>query len=140
MTSLTKPKLILYLTAIFLAGGISGGFVGHSLREERGRGHHRPPSQDQMVEFIRGKLEQEVGITSQQWTEIGPIITNTTREIGELDARNRERIGELIQRSDAAIMEKLNDEQKVRMQRMIDERKSKHSRRHGKHEEKRERR
>lgn len=125
----TKPKLLIYLLAIFLAGGVSGGFIGYSLKTEQRGGPHRPPDADQMIGFVHRKLVDQIGITPEQWSsDISPIITNSVRDIGELDARNRERIREMIEASDAAILEKLTPEQKPRMQQMIEERRSHMSR------------
>lgn len=121
MTSLTQRKLSIYLTAIFIAGGVSGAFVGYNLRSDRQRPFTRP-SPDQMIGFVQEKLTTEVGISPEQWVQIAPIITNSVREIHELDSRNRQRLGELIARSDAQVMEKLTAEQKPRMQRWIAER------------------
>jgi hypothetical protein len=128
MTGLTKPKLIAYLVAIFLAGGIAGGFIGYTSCPHRRFG---PPSEEEMIRYVKQKLADEVGVTESQWTELAPIITTTVREIGQLDAQNRERIGELITRSDAAIMEKLTPEQRPRMERMMEERRKHHERRTG---------
>jgi Spy/CpxP family protein refolding chaperone len=123
MNSPTKSKLLVYLLAIFLAGGMAGGFLGYHLREDRQpqfRGG--PPSPDMIIKFVHDKLVKEVGITEEQWTQIAPIVTNTTREIGEADDSNRQRIGELINQSDARIMELLDPEQKARMQKWIEDR------------------
>lgn len=127
MTPLTKPKLLVYLVGIFIAGAVSGGFVGYNAKTERRGPPGRPPSPDQWIGMIREKFSEEVGVSEQQWqSNIGPIITNSVREIGELDARNRERIGEMINRSDAKVMELLTEEQKPRMQKMIEDRKKHH--------------
>jgi Spy/CpxP family protein refolding chaperone len=124
MTSLTKPKLVVYLVGIFIAGAASGGFIGYNMKDERRHPPSRPPSPEQMIGYVRQKFADEIGVTDQQWqAAIGPIITNTTREIGELDSRNRERIGEIIARSDAQVMEVLTDEQRPRLQKMIEDRK-----------------
>jgi hypothetical protein len=122
MSSLTKSKLTLYLAAIFVAGTVSGGFLGYFLGSER-----RPmqrPSAEQIVEYVHDKLSDDVGVTAEQWNAIMPIVTNSVREIGDLDSRNREQIHELIERSDAAIMEKLTPEQKPRMRKWIEDRES----------------
>ncbi len=126
MTALTKPKLVIYLAAIFFAGGISGAFIGYHLRTDRRPPFRGPPSSEEMVRFVREKLYTEVGINDDQWTMIAPIITNSVHEIGELDTRNRQRVSELIDRCDARIMEKLTPEQQPRMQKMIEERQKHH--------------
>jgi hypothetical protein len=119
MNGWAKPKLISYLVGIFLAGGISGAFLVYATRRPV---FHGPPSSEEMIRYVRGKLEKEVGLTEQQWVEVGPIVSNATTEIGQLDHANRERIRELINQSDAAILEKLTAEQKPRMQKWIEER------------------
>ena len=123
MSSLTKPRLAAYLAGIFLAGGISGGFLGHGWRSERPRPRERP-APEEMAQLIHRKLSDEVGVTAEQWNSISPIITNLTRAIADLDNQNRERIRELITRSDTAVMEKLTPEQKPRMEKLISERHS----------------
>lgn len=123
MTSLTKSKLVIYLAGIFVAGAVSGGFVGYNVKTERRGPPRRPPSPEQWIGMIRERFAEDVGVTDEQWdSKIGPIITNSVREIGELDARNRDRIGEMIDRADAQVMEHLSPEQKPRMQKMIEER------------------
>jgi hypothetical protein len=123
MTSLTKTKLLVYLVGIFVAGAVSGGFVGYNVRLEHPGPPKRPPGPEHWIAMIRERFAEDVGVTDEQWdSKIGPIITNSVREIGELDARNRERIGEMITRSDAQVMDLLTPEQKPRMQKMIEDR------------------
>ena len=60
MNLLTKGKIISYLAAIFVAGGISGGVIAW---KEAKQEMFKPPSSKKMCAFFRERLQAELKLS-----------------------------------------------------------------------------
>ncbi len=110
---MTRRAMIVYLAAIFLAGGVAGGLIGYQLNRRRG---FRPPKPQEMAEHIRQRLISRLELTPGQIAAIDPILKNTSREFQDLNMQTRQRMDEVIARSNTAIAEKLSPEQKAKFE------------------------
>ena len=78
MNHLTRSKVIVALTAIFVAGGISGGVVAwKEARQELSR----PPSPKKYCEHLRDKLRQELSLTEEQVKRLDPLLDKRARDM-----------------------------------------------------------
>jgi len=70
---MSKLKISLYLTALFLAGMVSGAFLTHQI-SKRIMAHMMQPSV--MAERWRHDLEGKLSLTLEQSAKIKPIIAD----------------------------------------------------------------
>ena len=69
MNHLTKNKIILYLAAIFLVGGVTGGVLGWT---GANRNRMEPPSPKGMCDHFRHQLKSELDLTPAQLQQLDP--------------------------------------------------------------------
>ena len=114
MSGITKTKAIAYLVAVFLAGTVSGGFVGFAF------GRHAfftPPRPEAMAAHARARLASQLHLTAAQVSQTDPIITETCIQISDIQASTFDRIHAAIRAGhermrnilDAAQWEKLEE-------------------------------
>jgi hypothetical protein len=73
MKRMSKWKISLYLTALFLAGVVTGGFLTVKLGS-------RMMSQERMVGRMRGELESKLQLTPEQVQQITPILHEAMKD------------------------------------------------------------
>lgn len=71
MNQLSKPKVILYLTGIFLAGMVTGAVLMVAI------GRHLMPSQAKMARHWTRELQTKLELAPEQVEKIEPIINET---------------------------------------------------------------
>lgn len=101
MNLLTKGKIILYLTAIFVAGGISGGVIAW---KEAKQDMFKPPSSKKMCAFFRERLQAELNLTPDQVRRLEPLLEKRVQEIEAVHSRTIEQIDELFRASNEEIV------------------------------------
>jgi multidrug efflux pump subunit AcrB len=71
MNQLSKPKIILYLTGIFLAGVVTGAVLMVAI------GKHLMPNQSRMAQHWTHELQTKLTLAPEQVQKIEPIIIET---------------------------------------------------------------
>ena len=108
---MNKPwKLILLLTAIFLAGGVTGAIVG--LRMPRAVPSPMP-SPEKWADLHLKRAMSKMVLTPAQLAEIEPIVRQRMKELGEFRAKYLEDNQALRLRMESEVAAKLNAEQRA---------------------------
>ncbi len=117
MKYLTKGKIILYLAAIFVAGGVTGAVI--SWRETREKEWERP-TQTKMCDWFRKRLQEELGLDADQVRQLEPLLQKRVKAMEEVHSRTVLQIDELLRTSDAEIADalKLTADQRAKLQQM----------------------
>ena len=117
MKYLTKGKIILYLAAIFLAGGVTGGVIGWRETKEK---KWKPPTREGMCGYFRQRLQAELGLNADQVDQLEPLLEKRVKAMEEVHARTVQQIDELLRSSDAEIADalKLTADQRAKLQEM----------------------
>jgi len=117
MKYLTKGKIILYLAAIFVAGGVTGAVIGW--RETRDKEWERP-TQTKMCDWFRKRLQEKLGLDADQVRQLEPLLQKRVKAMEEVHTRTVQQIDELLRSSDAEIADalKLTADQRAKLQQM----------------------
>jgi len=116
MKYLTKGKIILYLAAIFVAGGVTGAVFSW---RESGEKKWKPPTAKGICDSFRNRL-LELGLTPQQLERLEPLLQKRVTTMEEIRTRTMKDLEELIRTSDAEIADALNltSDQRAKLQQM----------------------
>ena len=94
VTALTKGKVILYLTAIFVVAAAAGTVAGYSLaKQKRPPG---PPRLQDMAMHLRAKFQSKLELTPEQMAKLDPLLDQTFKEVGAAHLRNMRETGKLF--------------------------------------------
>jgi Spy/CpxP family protein refolding chaperone len=117
MKYLTKGKIVLYLAAIFVAGGVTGAVIGW--RETREKEWIRP-TQTKMCDYFRKRLQEELGLSADQVQQLEPLLQRRVKAMEEIHTRTVQQIDELLRTSDAEIADalRLTADQRAKLQEM----------------------
>jgi len=117
MKYLTKGKIVVYLAAIFVAGGVTGGVISW---RESGEKKWKPPTAKGICDSFRNRLRSELGLTPQQLERLEPLLQKRVTTMEEIRARTVKDLEELIRASDAEIADALNlsSDQRAKLQQM----------------------
>jgi len=117
MKYLTKGKIVVYLAAIFVAGGVTGGVISW---RESGEKKWKPPTAKGICDSFRNRLRSELGLTPQQLERLEPLLQKRVTSMEEIRARTVKDLEELIRASDAEIADALNlsSDQRAKLQQM----------------------
>ena len=117
MKYLTKGKIVLYLAAIFVAGGVTGGVISW---RENGEKKWKPPTAKGICDSFRNRLRSELGLTPQQLERLEPLLQKRVTTMEEIRTRTVKDLEELIRASDAEIADALNlsSDQRAKLQQM----------------------
>lgn len=84
MTSITKTKLVAYLSAIFVAGAVSGGVVGW----KKGRNKPAPAASiEKVCRSVEDRLKKSLELTPDQVGMIQPILDQAAHKIKKTHTR-----------------------------------------------------
>ena len=121
MNYLTKGKIVLYLAAIFVAGGVTGAVISW---RERGENKWIRPTPKGICDSFRDRLRSELGLTPQQLERLEPLLQKRVAIMEEIRSRTVKELEELIRTSDAEIADALNltSDQRAKLQQMERER------------------
>ena len=123
MNRALKWKLIAGFLLVFLAGGMTGAFLGSS--HERHfffKFHHR----GDISERMRERLRRELDLTPEQVAKISPIVDRAAAQLQQMRRDTGQRVREILHETHRQIAPTLTDEQRQKLQRM----KERHRRRH----------
>jgi len=109
-----KPwKLILLLTAIFLAGGVTGAFVmmrvGRKMIADR-------PMPEQWAPMHMRRLADRLKLQPDQVEQLRPIVRRNLEELGRLRNQSMAEAKVLFERMEREVAEKLTPEQRVKFE------------------------
>ena len=117
MNLLTKGKIISYLAAIFVAGGISGGVIAW---KEAKQEMFKPPSSKKMCAFFRERLQAELKLSPSQMQRLEPLLEKRVQEMEAIHSRTVRQIDELFRESNEQIARalELTPEQRLKLDEM----------------------
>jgi len=106
-------KIILAVSGIFVAGAVTGGFVGVRIVERIARDQR---AQQRMGPTeIGGRLAEQLNLTPEQREKLRPIIGKTTEELRNVRRESSSQITALVKKMDAELAKILSEEQRVRL-------------------------
>jgi hypothetical protein len=117
MNHLTKNKIILYLAALFLVGGVTGGVLGWTGAQQRSR---TPPSPEGMCNQFKHKLKSELDLTPAQLQQLDPLLEKRVKNMETVHARTIQQFEEVIRASNEEIATTLglNPSQRAKLEEM----------------------
>ena len=123
MNRALKWKLIAGFLLVFLAGVLTGAFVGGShVRHFFFKHHHR----GDISERMRERLRRELDLTPEQVARISPILDRAAAQLQQMRRDSGQRVRGILDETHRQIAPTLTDEQRQKLQRM----KERHRRRH----------
>jgi Spy/CpxP family protein refolding chaperone len=105
-------KLIAGFLLVFVAGGITGAFVGGSYARYHFFELHHP---EQIAGRMKERLRTELNLTPEQAAKISPIIDKTTAQLRDIRRDTGRRVHEIIADSHRQMAAQLTDEQRQKL-------------------------
>lgn len=106
-------KLIAGFLLVFLAGGITGGFVGaRHVRHKFFHSPHRAYLKDRMGERLRVQLK----LTPEQIEKISPIIDRASTQLEEIRTETSQRVHRTMAEAHREMAGSLTEEQRAKLQ------------------------
>src|SRR6266481_6952731 len=118
MNQALKWKLIAGFILVFVAGGISGAFLGGLYARHLFFGFHHP---EQIGARIKERLRTELNLTPEQLAKISPIIDKTTAQMRDIRRDTGRRVREIMTDAHGQMAAQLTDEQRQKLK-QIEER------------------
>jgi Spy/CpxP family protein refolding chaperone len=116
MNGPSRLKITLYLSAIFLAGAVTGALILSIAWRHFMFG---PPHPDKMAARWCGELQTELNLTPEQVQKIRPIVNDT---MDEVRTSITHQLSTTISNCNTRIAAELTPEQQVKFQKLIKER------------------
>ena len=113
MSHLTKNKIIVYLAAIFLVGGVTGAVLGWTGAKER---WSHPPDGKMICDHVRHRLRSDLNLRPDQMQQIDPILERRAKEMDAIHSRTIKEIEEIIRSSNENIVKVLDPEQRTKFE------------------------
>ena len=113
----SKQKIGLYLSLIFLAGGVAGGSIMWTASTKKSPPPPRRefPDSERMCDFMRKRLEERVGLTPEQVEKIDPLLEQSARDIKAIHDKTLQDVEDVIRRTHSEIAATLTPEQKAKL-------------------------
>ena len=128
MNQALKWKLIAGFILVFVAGGISGAFLGGLYARHLFFGFHHP---EQIGARMKERLRTELNLTPEQVAKISPIIDKTAVQLRDIRRETGRRVHETIAESHRQMAANLTEEQRQKLQQIEERhRRWRHSRFH----------
>jgi Spy/CpxP family protein refolding chaperone len=108
-------KVIVVLLGIFVAGGVTGGFV--TLRMVRERISNRPMPEEWAPRHLK-RLVDRLALTPEQQEQIRPIVRHNMEQLNRLRNQSLAETQMRIESMQRDIAQKLTPEQRVAFERM----------------------
>ena len=114
MNSGLKWKLIAGFLLVFVAGGLTGGFIAATTTRHFlfGGGHH--PGAERMREHLKSELD----LTPEQMSKISPIVDKMAAQLEQIRTDTSRRVRETFSDAHRQIAENLTPEQKTKFDQM----------------------
>jgi Spy/CpxP family protein refolding chaperone len=105
-------KLIAGFLLVFIAGGITGAFVGGSYAQHQFFELHHP---ERIGGQMKERLRAELNLTPEQVAKISPIIDKTTAQLREIRRDTGRRVHEIIADAHHQMAAQLTDQQRQKL-------------------------
>ena len=105
-------KLIAGFLLVFVAGGITGAFVGGSYARYHFFELHHP---ERIGGRMKERLRTELNLTPEQVDKISPIVDKTTAQLREIRRDTGRRVHEIIADAHYQMAAQLTDEQRQKL-------------------------
>ena len=106
-------KLIAGFLLVFVAGGITGAFVGGSYARHHFFELHRP---EQIGARMKEGLRTELNLTPEQVAKISPIFDKTASQLRDIRRDTGQRVHQIIAEAHRQMAANLTDEQRQKLQ------------------------
>lgn len=106
-------KLIAGFILVFVAGGISGAFLGGLYAQHHFFAFHRP---ELIGERMKERLRVELNLTPEQVAKISPITDKTAAQLRDIRRDTARRVHETIAEAHRQMAVNLTDEQRKKLQ------------------------
>jgi Spy/CpxP family protein refolding chaperone len=106
-------KLIAGFILVFVAGGITGAFVGGSYARHHFLAFHRP---ELIGARMKERLRSELNLTPEQIAKISPIIDKTAAQLRDIRRDTARRVHETMAEAHRQMAVNLTDEQRQKLQ------------------------
>jgi Spy/CpxP family protein refolding chaperone len=106
-------KLIAGFLLVFVAGGITGAFVGGSYARHHFFGLHRP---ERIGAQMKDRLRTELNLTPEQVAKISPIIDKTALQLRNIRHDTGQRVHQVMVDAHRQMAANLTDEQRQKLQ------------------------
>ena len=105
-------KLIAGFLLVFIAGGITGAFVGGSYARHHFFEMHHP---ERIAVRMKERLRADLNLTPDQLAKISPIIDKTTAQLRDIRRDTGRRVHGIIADSHQQMAAQLTDEQRQKL-------------------------
>ena len=111
MNSLSRLQVTIYMAAIFLAGGVSGGAISS-------RFGHRNATTPPSSRHIQARLEHQLNLTREQVQQIQPVLKQMAQDYKAVQIESFHQMSEIISKHYEEISKFLTPEQQAKLKRM----------------------
>lgn len=119
MNSALKWKLAFASLLIFVAGGMTGAFVGfHHLHQHVMLG---PPHSGDVPDRMREHLRRTLNLTADQEKKIGPIVDATSTKLEAIRVETAERVRAVMEQSKKEVAPLLTADQQKKLDKLESE-------------------
>jgi Spy/CpxP family protein refolding chaperone len=115
MNRALRWKLIAAFLLVFVAGGITGAFVGGSYARHRFFELHRP---ERIGARMKDELRAELNLTPEQVAKISPIIDNIDSQLRNIRRDTGQRVHQVMAEAHRQMAANLTDEQRQKLQQL----------------------
>ena len=113
MNQALRWKLIAGFILVFVAGGISGAFLGGLYARHLFFGFHQP---EQIGARMKERLRAELNLTPEQVAKISPIIDKTDAQLRVIRRETGQRVHQIMTDAHQQMAANLTDEQRQKLQ------------------------
>ncbi len=111
-------KLVLLLAGIFIAGGVTGAFVGLKVLREKVA---QRPAPEQWAPWHLKRLAERLDLKPEQEEELRPIIKRNMDELNRLRAYSVGETKVVLERMEREVAEKLTPDQRAKFEKQNQE-------------------
>jgi Spy/CpxP family protein refolding chaperone len=115
MNRALKWKLIVGFVLVFIAGGMTGAFLGASHARHL---FFAQPHRGMMSQRMRDHYRVQLNLTPEQVAKISPIIDKTAAQLEQIRHETGQRVHELFMEAHHEMAAHLSDEQRTKLQAM----------------------
>jgi hypothetical protein len=105
-------KLMAGFLLVFIAGGITGAFIGGSYARHHFFELHHP---ERIAGRMKERLRTELDLTPEQLAKISPIIDKTTAQLRDIRRDTGRRVHDVITDAHQQMAAELNDQQRQKL-------------------------
>jgi len=115
MNRALRWKLIAGFLLVFVAGGITGAFIGGWYAQNQFFELHHP---ERIAGRMKERLRTELSLSPEQVAKISPIVDKTTAQLRDIRRDTGRRVHEIVADAHQQIATQLTDEQRQKLTQM----------------------